>query len=56
MGLRPLVGTASLVLAGSLTVAPFILRMAVPTGAMLFATWYTRQRSTQARSLLPSTV
>jgi hypothetical protein len=55
-GFALLVGTASLVLAGSLTVAPFILRMAVPTGAMLFATWHTRQRSTQARSLLPSTV
>jgi hypothetical protein len=55
-GFALLVGTASLVLAGSVNAAPFILRTAVPTGAMLFATWYTRQRSTQARSLLPSTV
>jgi hypothetical protein len=53
-GFALLVGTASLVLAGSVNAAPFILRMAVPSGAMLFATWYTRQRATHARTLLPS--
>ena len=55
-GFALLAGTASLALAGSVNAAPFILRMAVPSGAMLFATWYTRQRATQARTLLPSAV
>jgi hypothetical protein len=55
-GLALLLGTASLVLAGSVNAAPFILRMAVPSGAMLFAAWYTQQRARHARTLLPSTV
>jgi hypothetical protein len=55
-GFALLAGTASLVLAGSVNAAPFILRTVVPTGSMLFATWYTRQRAAHARTLLPSTV
>ncbi len=51
-----LVGTASLVLATSVNASPFLLRMAVPSGAILFATWYTQQRASHARTLLPSTV
>jgi hypothetical protein len=48
------VGTASLLLAGAVNAAPFVLRMAVPSGAMFLATWYTQQRAQQARALLPS--
>lgn len=51
-----LVGTASLVLNTAVNASPFLLRMAVPSGAMLFATWYTQQRASHARTLLPSTL
>ena len=50
-----LAGTASLVLAGAVNAAPFLLRMAVPSGAMLLATWYTQQQASHAHALLPST-
>ncbi len=53
-GLALLVGTLSLALAGAVSAAPFVLRMAVPMGAMIVATKYTQQQASYARSLLPS--
>ena len=41
-GLALLVGTLSLALAGAVSAAPFVLRMAVPMGAMIVATKYTQ--------------
>ncbi len=54
-GLALLVGTLSLVLAGAVSVAPFLLRMAIPVGAMVVATKYTHQQASHGRTLLAST-
>ena len=53
-GLALLVGTLSLALAGAVSAAPFVLRVAVPMGAMIVATKYTQQQASHARRLLPS--
>ena len=49
-GLAFLVGTISLIIAGSQDSRQFILRLAVPFGALLLALLYTQKQSSQAAS------